>query len=186
MHRIQATGIKSPASSSEQRWHPTWWRVFGYLAAILPVLLIVALAWVRPDLNRLETLDWKPVIALADASWGKGDLYGARHLYLQADRIASWQQDWEGLVAAACGMKRLDGAEGPYAKTSEILVRAMMAAESKQSRTGIFAVARAFATIGEHKAATMVLSRFRAHWPQETRDSVNLVAVDCWKPDARG
>ena len=74
-----------------------------------------------------EIPDWRPMLALANALREKGDLYEARHLYLQVDRIASWQQDWESLIAAACGIKRLDGAEGPYSKTFAILVRAMTA-----------------------------------------------------------
>jgi hypothetical protein len=188
MRYFQAAILKCamPASRSDQSRRAARWRTVGYVAAIAPFLLMVALAWFRADLTRLEIPDWRPVLALADASWRKGDLYEARHLYLQVDRIASWQQDWEGLVAAACGIKRLGGEEGPYSKTFAILVRAMMAAESKRSRAGISAVARAFSTIGEDKAATMVSSRIRPDWPQETRDSANLVAAGCWEPHAGG
>jgi hypothetical protein len=187
MRYFQATLLKCamPASRSDQSRRAARWRTVGYVAAIAPFLLIVALAWFRADLTRLEIPDWRPVLALADASWEKGDLYEARHLYLQVDRIASWQQDWEGLVAAACGIKRLDGTEGPYSKTFAILVRAMIAAESMQSRSGMSAVARAFSTIGQPKAATMVAARIRSDWPQETRDAAHLVAVDCWEPRRR-
>jgi hypothetical protein len=170
-----------PASRPNQSRRATRWRMIGYVAAIAPFLLMVALAWIRPDLTQLEIPDWRAVLALADASREKGDLYDARHLYLQVDRIASWQQDWEGLVAAACGIKRLGGAEGPYSKTFAILVRALMVAESKGSRTGISAIARAFSTIGEHKAAAMVYSRIRPDWPQEARNSANITSVDCWE-----
>ena len=185
---IQGTALKypTPATHSDQSRCAARWRTVGYLAAIVPFLLIVALAWLRPDLTRTEIPDWRPVLALADASWENGDLFETRHLYLKVDRIASWQQDWEGLVAAACGIKRLERAKGPYSKTFAILIRAMTAAESKQSRAGVSAVARAFSTFGEHKAATMVSLRIRPDWPQETRDSANLVAVDCWEPDAGG
>jgi hypothetical protein len=188
MRYFQATILRYalPALRSNHSRRATRWRTIGYIAAIAPFLLMVALVWIRPDLTRPEIPDWRPILALADASWEKGDLYDARHLYLQVERIASWQQDWEGLVAAACGIKRLGGAEGPYSKTFAILVRAMMAAESKRSRAGITAVARALSKIGEYKAATMVASRIRPDWPQETRDSANLVAVDCWEFHAGG
>jgi hypothetical protein len=186
MRYIQATTFKAPAPAlqSEQRLRATRWRVIAYAAVILPFLAMLVLAWLSPDLNRTEIPDWRPVLALADASWKKGDLYEARHLYLEVDRIASWRQDSEGLVAAACGIKRLDGAGGPYSKTFAILVRAMMAAESHQSRAGAAAVARAFAAMGEDKAASMVVSRIRPDWPEEVQDSANAVAAGCWHPDA--
>jgi hypothetical protein len=188
MREIQATAVQyaTPASHSGQSRLAAGWQTVGYLAVIVPFFLMVALLWLRPDLTRTEIPDWKPVLAVADVSWKKGDLFEARHLYLQVNRIASWEQDWEGLIGAACGIKRLDSAKGPYSKTFAILVRAMIAAESKQSRAGISAVARAFSTMGEHEAETMVWARIRPDWPHETRDWANLVAVDCWEPDARG
>jgi hypothetical protein len=170
------------ASRSGHNLRVARWRTAGYIAASAPFLLMITLAWFHADWTRPKIPDWRPVLALADASWKKGDLHNARYLYLQVDQIASWQQDWEGLVAAACGIRSLDGTVGPYSKTFAILVRAMMAAESKRSRTGISAVARAFSMIGEHKAATMVASRIRTDWPQETRDSGNFVAANCWSP----
>ena len=185
MQRIQAAALKYPAraSRSHQIRCAARWRTIGYIVAIGAFLLMVALAWLRPDLNRTEIVDWRPVLALADAAWEKGDLYAARHLYLQVDQIASSQQDWEGLVAVACGIKRLDGAEGPYSKTFAILIRAMMVAESKQSRAGIASVARVFAAVGQDKAASMVLSRTRPDWPEELLDSSNVGAVGCWESD---
>lgn len=185
MRHIQAAALKcpAPASHSDQSRRAARWRTIGYVVTIGPFLLMVALAWLRPDLNRTEIPDWRPVLALADAAWEKGDLNAARHLYLQVDQIASWQQDWEGLVAVACGIKRLDGAEGPYSKTFAILIRATMAAESRQSRAGIAAVAKAFAAVGQDKAASMVSSRIRPDWPEELLDSSSVGAVGCWESD---
>jgi hypothetical protein len=181
MRDIQAAVKRlTPEPQSEQFRCPTWWRVIAYLAATLPFLLIVALAWLRPDLNRREIPDWRPVLAFADAAREKGNLYEARHLYLQVERIASWEQDWEGLVAAACGIKRLDGAARPYSKTHSILIRATAAAEVKQSRAGIAAVARAFTAIGETKAVSMVLQRIRPDWPEENRPS-GTHSAECWE-----
>ena len=185
MAHIQAAALKcpAPASHSDQSRRAARWRKIGYVVVIGPFLLMVALAWLRPDLNRTEIPDWRPVLALADAAWEKGDSYAARHLYLQVDQIASSQQDWPGLVAAACGIKRLDGAEGPYSKTFAILIRATMAAESRQSRAGIAAVAGVFATVGQDKAASMVSSRIRPDWPEELPNSSSVGAVGCWESD---
>jgi hypothetical protein len=186
MQHIQTAALKGPAAAAhpDQSRRAAQWRTIGYVVAFGPFLFMVTLAWIRPDFNRTEIPDWRPVLALADAAWGEGDLYAARHLYLQVDQIASSQQDWEGLVAAACGIQRLDGAEGPYSKTFAILVRAVMAAESRQSRAGIAAIAGVFAAFGQDKAASMVSSRIRPDWPEELLDSSNVGAVGCWESDA--
>jgi hypothetical protein len=113
MRHLPAGTLKSPAptSQSDQTRRAARWRTTGYVLSI-GLLLLVALASLRPDLDRIELPDWKPVVALADAAWEQGDLSAARRLYLQVEQIASSQQDWEGLVAAACGVKKLDGWKG--------------------------------------------------------------------------
>jgi hypothetical protein len=185
MQHIQAAAFKgpAPAAQSDQSRRTARWKTIGYLVVIGSFFLMVALAWLRPDLNRAEIPDWRPVLALADAAQEKGDLHAARHLYLQVDQIAASQQDWEGLVAAACGIKRLDGAKGPYSKTFAILGRAVLAAESRQSRAGIAAVAGVFAAVGQDKVASMVASRIGPDWPEELLDSSNVDAVGCWGSD---
>jgi hypothetical protein len=171
----------SAPSALKQIARPAWWRLVGYLAAVSPLLFIVFSAWVNPHVEWQKAADWKPALALAERSWESGDLYEARHRYLQVGRIASWKEDWEGLVAAACGMKRLDGVAGLYSNTHTILIRAMAAAETRQSRAGIFTVAKAFQSIGEHKAGAMVLARVRSDWPEETiQPPVRLEG--CWEP----
>jgi len=60
---------------------------------------LVFFAWKDPDFNRQKVSDWNPVLALAQAS----DLIEARGLYSRAGRIATWQDDWTGILAAACG-----------------------------------------------------------------------------------
>lgn len=158
---------------------PIWWRAIGYGAAVVAFLLLVAVAWLYPDFNRTDTPDWRPVLALADAAWKKGDLYEARHLYVQVDRIAAWHQDWRGLVAAACGIKRLDGARGVYSKAFQILLRALIAAQNEQSRAGFTAVADVFSALGEQKAAEMALAQIRHDWPQEMDDTGEFDATSC-------
>jgi hypothetical protein len=156
-------------------------RWFAFASAVfLPFLLLVAFALMRPDFNRQEIPDWRPVLALAEASLEKGELYDARGLYSRAARLASWREDWGGLLAAACGMKVLDNASGSYFNVETILVRAMMAGESRQSRAGIAEVARAFAAIGKDQAASMVLGRIQTDWPEETQDSMNVHTRGCW------
>jgi hypothetical protein len=158
-----------------------WWRLLGYLAAVLPLLFLAVSAWIDPDVERQRAPDWKPALARADASWHRGDLYEAKHLYLHAGRLASWKDDWEGLVAAACGVRRLDGVAGLYSNAYTLLVRAMTAAETRQSRAGIATVAKAFKSIGEHKAAAMVLARVRSDWREETiQPAVRFEG--CWEP----
>ena len=57
-------------------------RVIAYIAAVLPLLLMIVLAGLYPDLNRTDIPDWRPLISLADESRDEGDLYQARHLYI--------------------------------------------------------------------------------------------------------
>jgi len=188
MRQIQATAVKGepPEGPAEQNWRraAARWRLITYLAAVLPLLVIVVLVRVYPDLNRPEIPDWRPLIALAEASWKKEDLYQARHLYLQASRLASWRRDWYGLVAAGCGIYRLDGLDGPYSKAFAILTRAAMTAEVRQSPRGIATVATAFAVIGADKAAAAALTRIQPHWPAETNESDDVHSLDACRTPA--
>lgn len=159
--------------------HPWWWRASGYLAAIVPFLFLVASLWLRPDLHQQPVPDWQPVLARAEESWKKAELYEARQLYVRSAQLASWRDDWQGLLAAACGMKKLDNSVGSFFNTHTILVRAMMAAESRRSRAGISAVAQAFSVIGEEAAASMVLARVGTDWPEEAESSPGVPAA-CW------
>jgi len=154
-----------------------WWFAF---ALFLSFLFLVGFAWMRPDFNREEIPDWRPVLARAEAALERNELYDAKSLYSQAARLASWREDWGGLLAAACGMKALDNDSGPYSNVHTILVRAMMAGESRQSRAGMTAVASAFAAMGEDRAASMVLSRIQTDWPEDTQNSTNVYTGTCW------
>jgi hypothetical protein len=184
MRNAQPTFLSRSATKDrlKQARHSFWrWRAVAYLAAIVPYLLLVAFFWANPERSRQEIADWKPVIALADAAWEKADVYEARHLYLRAGRLASWREDWCGLIAAACGMKRLDDLVGSYFNTHTLLIGAMVAAERRQSRAGISAVATAFNAIGQHKAASMVWARVRRNWPEESNGPPDLLGV-CSEP----
>jgi hypothetical protein len=155
-----------------------WWRAFGYLAALLPVLGLLT-SLLRTDFNWQAPADRKAAFARAEAARQDGDLYGARWLYSHAARAAFWYRDWEGVLATACGMKKLDGVRELYSSTHHLILRAMIAAESKQSRAGMAAVAQAFASLGEDKAATMALSRIGTDWPDDAADLYKSFS-ECW------
>jgi hypothetical protein len=156
------------------------WRAITYRTSLLAFLVLAALAWTQCDFSGREIPDWKPVLALADATQEKGDLYYAKSLYLQGGRLAVWRDDWTGLLAAACGIKKLERERGPYSSTNGLLLRAMVAAEKRQSRLGLVAVAKAFAALGEDNVTSMVLSRIGKNWVEETNDSADFVSPACW------
>lgn len=186
MRHFQVTNHQAPTlpMESEQSCRAAWWRTIGYVTVILPFLLMIALAWLRPEFNRAEAPDWKSVVAPANAALEKGDLYEARYLYGQVDQIASWKQEWEGLIAAACGLRRLDGVPGPYSRSLTILLRATMIAENKQSRQGIVTIAQALRVMGKHKAASKIMDRIRSDWPEEIQAPADTSAPGCFEPDA--
>jgi hypothetical protein len=132
------------------------------------------------DFSGREIPDWKPVLALADAAREKGDLYEARHLYLQGGQFAVWRDDWVGLLAAACGINKLERERGPYSSTNTLLLRASVVAEKTQSRTGLIAVAKAFAALGDNKVAALLLSLVGKDWVEETTDPTGIVSPGCW------
>ena len=157
-----------------------FWRALGYTTAFLPILFLAFFAWNDPDFNRSRISDWKSVLTLAQTSRDSGDLIEARSLYSRAGRMAVWQDDWTGMLAAACGIHRLNRETGTYSTIRMLLLRAMITAEKKQSRAGIAAVANAFEQIGQNDATRMVLARERPEWPDETPDSADTYKNDCW------
>src|SRR5262245_34068604 len=174
-----ATPTIAQPHSGENLRAQSWWAI-AYRASLLALLVLAALTWMQCDFGRREIPDWKPVLALADAAREKGDLYYAKSLYLQAGRLAAWRDDWAGLLAAACGTKKLEREKSPYSSTNALLLRAMVAAEKRQSRLGLVAVAKAFAAFGEDKVGSMVLSHIKKNWVEETNDSPDVVSPGCW------
>ena len=170
--------IAQPHSGQNLR-AKSWWAI-TYRASLLALLVLAALTWTQCDFSGREIPDWKPILALADAAQEKGDLYYAKSLYLQGGRLAVWRDDWSGLVAAACGIKKLEREKGPYSSTNALLLRAMVAAEKRHSGSGLVAVATAFVALGEDKVASMVLSRVGKDWVEDTNDSADIVSPSCW------
>jgi hypothetical protein len=135
MFKFETSALKglSPISASRKSVRPARWREFGCCLVILLFVMLIIAAWLRPDFNRPKLAAWKPVLARADAAWQAGDLHQARYLYLQVERLASRNRDWEGTVAAACRFKKLDGVPARYSKVYTLLIRAGIFAEQKQS-----------------------------------------------------
>lgn len=174
----QTLTIAQPHSRQNLRGK-SWWAI-THRASLLVFPVLAALTWTQCDFSGREIPDWKPILARADAARGKGDLDDAKHLYLQSGKFAVWRDDWVGLLAAACGIEQLEEERGPYSPAHALLLRAMVVAEKRQSQSGLVAVAKAFAALGEHEAASMVLSLVGKDWVEETNDSADIVSPGCW------
>lgn len=173
-----ALAAAQPHSAENHRARP-WWAI-SYGALLLAFLLLVSLTWTQCDFSNPEIPDWKPVLALAEAAREKRDRYYAKHLYLRAAKFAVWRDDWAGLLAAACGTQILERERGQFSSTHALLLRAMVVAEKRQSRSGLVAVAKAFAALGNDKVASMVLSRVGKDSVAETDDSADVASLGCW------
>jgi hypothetical protein len=171
------TLTRAQPHSRENLRAKSWWAI-TYRASLVVFLVLAALTWTQCDFSGREIPDWKPVLARADAAWGKGDLDYAKHLYLQVGKFAVWRDDWAGLLSAACGIKTLEREWD--SSTNALLLRAMVVAEKRQSQSGLVAVAKAFAALGEDKVASMVLSLVGKDWIEETNDSADIVSPGCW------
>jgi hypothetical protein len=179
-HSVGSEALTVEQPHSAQNHCAKSWRPITYLAVLLSLLFLASFAWMHRDFRRRDIPEWKPVLALADTARERGDLYYAKSLYSQVGRLAAWREDWAGLVAAACAMKSLDQQKGPYSSTNALLLRAMVSAETRQSRSGMVAVATAFARLGEDKVASTALSRIQKNWVEKTNDSADVVAPGCW------
>lgn len=142
-------------------------RMVAYMAAISSFLLLLFLANRYVELNQTAIPNWKSLLSRGDEALNRGDTYEARRLYLQVDRVAYWRKDWEGLVAAACRVNKLDGINHPSAKAVSILFRASTSAELAQSYRGLATVALSLSMLGSGEAASAVLDRIRPNWANE-------------------
>jgi len=169
---IVLRGQPARSSSSRDSFVATLCRLLTYFAAVSPLLLIIVLAGVYPELNRTETSDWRSLVSLADEASKRGDRYEARRLYSQIDRVAYWQNDWQGLVTAACRINKLDGVRAAPSRSLSILFRAATVAERVKSREGLATVAKSLSLLGSDHAAALVVARVEPNWPNE------MAAVD--------
>ena len=86
----------------------------------------------------------------------------------------------QGYSPPSAGLKSWKEKEVLIPLQNALLLRAMVAAEKRQSRLGLVAVAKTFAALGDDKAASMVLSRIGKDWAEETNDSADIVSPGCW------
>jgi hypothetical protein len=145
------------------------------LACLLALLVLGSLQGIRES----PMARWQDRLYEAEAAMRRGDIYSAHSLYSQTARIASWNDHWTGVLAAACGLQKLERPRGGYFVTRTMLVRAMIAAENQKSVPGLSAVADAFASIGEHKAAAMVRNRIPSDVPIQAAETLPP-SVNCW------
>src|SRR6516225_9752791 len=176
---IGRQALTSAQPHSEQDHRANWWRRITSTAVLLSILFLGILAWRSLDFSNPDIPDWKPVLALADTAQEKGDLYYAKSLYLQAGSHAARREDWEGLIAVACAIYKLNKQKDHYSPTNQLLLRAMLAAEMKQSRSGMASVAKAFMGLGEDKVASMVVSRIQKNWVEKANDPADVLLPDC-------
>jgi hypothetical protein len=145
-------------------------------------LVLAALTRSQCDFSGRGIPDWRPVLALADAvrcGAGKRRSVLCEEFVFARGEARSLARRLGRLLAAACGIRKLERERGPYSSTNALLLRAMVAVEKRQSRLGLVAVAKAFAALGEDKVASMVLSRM-GNWIEETNDSADIVSPGCW------
>ena len=181
MRLPDALVIRGQATQSESilsGYGATQHRALPYIAALSPLVLMLVLASIYPHFNRREIPEWRPIISLADAAANRGDQLEARRLYLQADRVAYRRQDWEGLVAAACRINKLDGINRRPSKALSILFRTSTTAERAQSYRGVATVGLTLSMLGSDEAASAVLDRIQPNWPNDpiTSDDLALIA----------
>ena len=160
------------------------WRPVTYGVVLLLFLFLAVLIGTQWDFSGRETPDWQPALALADKARERGDLSYAKSLYAQAGRLSASRDDWAGLLATACGMKKLEKQRGRHSETTVLLLSAMAVAKTKQSRSGLVAVAKAFTVLGQDKVASMVLSHSGKDWVEEASNPADLVSLDCWDRQA--
>ncbi len=165
----------------EQNHGENSWRALYPPAVLLLFLFLAVSAWAAWNFSGGETPDWQPTLELAHAARERGDLHYARSLYAQAGRLSGQRDDWAGLLAAACGMKKLERQRGRHSETNGLLLKAMSAAKTRQSPSGLVAVASAFSSLGHDSVASMVLSHARADWIEQTNNSADAVWLDCWE-----
>jgi hypothetical protein len=139
-------------------------------ASFACLLALLALGSLR-EARELPSARWQDRLNEAEVAMRNGDIYSARSFYSQAARIASWTDDWTGILESACGLKKLERPRDNYFATRITLVRAMIAARNQRSAQGLNAVADAFAGVGEHHAAALARSHIPTDAPQGTAQS---------------
>ena len=146
----------------------------AFASAFLACLLALLVLGLLREARELPSARWQDRLNEAEVAMRNGDIYAARSFYSQTARIASWTDDWTGILAAACGLKKIERPRDNYFATRATLVRAMIAAQNQRSAQGLNAVADAFVGIGELDAAALARSHIPTDAPEGTAQSSQL------------
>jgi|SRR5919106_755489 hypothetical protein len=111
-------------------------------------LLAASWGWM-PEMSAGKIAAWERAMGQAQASREKGDNFRALNSYLHASRIAASSDDWKRLLAVACGMEKVARLEDPTYHVRNVLKRAKLAAERKNSPEGLRTVTSAFRVLGQ-------------------------------------
>jgi hypothetical protein len=160
-------------------WSSTLTALIGPVLLVLVVLGLAVKWWAVPRISAPPAREWEPAVAQAELSKEKGDLYRAWSYYAEGAQLASAADDWQGLLAVACGLQKLGDSLEPSMNSHTMLIRAMMAAHRKHSSEGLEAVATAFRVTGEW-FASLALSRIQESWPSKSWMARELEGESCW------
>ena len=154
-------------------------RILGPVMLVLVFLGLVLLRWTEPpkDTER-AIIAWERALEQAEISSKEGDLYRASSFYAYAAQMAGSVDDWEGLLAVACGLQKMGDSLEPGTNSHTVLIRAMVAAQRKESAEGLQAVATAFKATGEW-FAFLALSRIQESWPRGRQTARELKRGTC-------
>ncbi len=159
-----------------------WSSLTATIGPVLLLLVFLGLAvkwWTAPQVSERPVRSWEPALVQAKLWKEKGDLYRASSYYARAAEIAASADDWEGLLAVACGLQRLEDSLEAAMNSHTILMRAMLAAERKQSTEGLQTVAMAFKVTGEW-FASFALSRIQEGRRNGRQIAKYLKSETCW------
>jgi hypothetical protein len=159
-----------------------WSTLTAVVGPVLLVLVILGLAvrwWTAPRISDRPLRNWEPAVAQAELWKDKGDLYRAWSYYADTAQLASAADDWQGLLAVACGLQKLGDSLEPSMNSHAMLTRAMVAAHRKHSTEGLQAVAMAFRVTGEW-FASLALSRIQESRPSKSWMVRELEGESCW------
>src|SRR5947208_6908375 len=125
-------------------WRPTLTALIGPVLLVLVLLGLAGKWWTAPRISAPASRNWEPALAQAELSKEKGDLYRAWSYYAESAQLASAADDWQGLLAVACGLQKLGDSLEPSMNSHTMLIRAMVAAHRKHSSEGLEAGAMYF------------------------------------------
>src|SRR5437867_10610088 len=115
-------------------WPSTLTALIGPVLLVLVLLGLTGKWWTAPRISAPASRNWEPALAQAELSKEKGDLYRAWSYYAEGAQLASAADDWQGLLAVACGLQKLGDSLEPSMNSHAMLMRAMIAAHRKQYR----------------------------------------------------